>query len=174
MMFMGSKYLEYSSSIRIKYNYTGNQREIITRQLTVNNWNGVQHQNRQQKYIYNQLNCPVNLEKITRIARIDWGILQGAQGAYCTKLRKIFLIKSLQIRRFSRWSVGGGWSLLLEAKSLKTSSRDHQAQVHSDHMVLVIAKQVAGPCEQRPNSRDIFSWLRWGVLKGELGTSQKT
>ncbi len=40
--------------------------------------------------------------------------------------------------------VGGGWSLLPEAKGLKTSSRDHQALVHSDQMFLVMARQEAG------------------------------
>jgi hypothetical protein len=47
--------------------------------------------------------------------------------------------------------------LLLEAKSLKTSSRDYQARVHSDQMVLEIARREAGLCEQRPDSRLKFS-----------------
>jgi hypothetical protein len=38
------------------------------------------------------------------------------------------------------------WS---EAKSLKTSSRDYQAWVHLDQLVLVMAMREAGPREQR-------------------------
>ncbi len=39
----------------------------------------------------------------------------------------------------------------------EASSRDYQAQVHSDQMVLVIAGQEAGPCEWRLNSKATFS-----------------
>jgi hypothetical protein len=35
--------------------------------------------------------------------------------------RRIILIESTKIRWFSKWSIGGGWNLLLEAKSLKTT-----------------------------------------------------
>jgi hypothetical protein len=58
------------------------------------------------------------------------GDLVGARDKLL-KAKGITLIESTQIRRFSRWSGGGGWSLLSEAKSLKTSSRDHQARVQS-------------------------------------------
>jgi hypothetical protein len=58
----------------------------------------------------------------------------------------------------------GGWSLLSEAKSLKTRSRDYQDCVHSDQMVLVMARLKSGPCERRPNSRSVFLWLRQRIL----------
>jgi hypothetical protein len=62
--------------------------------------------------------------------------------------------------------------LLSEAKSLKTNSRDYQAQVHSDQMVLEIARQEGGPCERRLNSR-ATSLVDTHVRLGTLG-SQKT
>ncbi len=43
----------------------------------------------------------------------------------------------------------GGRSLLSEAKDLRTSSRDDQAQVHSDQMFLVMASGEAGPNKRR-------------------------
>jgi hypothetical protein len=49
------------------------------------------------------------------------GILLGSQETYCAKPRGITLIESTWIKRF----LMGGWSLLSEFKSLKTSSRDH-------------------------------------------------
>ncbi len=81
------------------------------------------------------------------------GILLSPHGAYCTRPRGITLIEFTQIKRFSRWSGGGGWSLLLQAKSLKTNLSDHQARDRSDQMVLVTASREAGLCERRPNSR---------------------
>ncbi len=87
--------------------------------------------NQQMYIIYNQLNHHFSLGKILRVAEITGGILLSIQGAYCTKPKGITLIESTQIRMFSKWSGGRGWSLLSEAKSLKTSSRDHQAQVDS-------------------------------------------
>ncbi len=81
----------------------------------------------------------------------------------------ITLIESTQIRWFSRWSGEGGWSLVLEAKSLKTNSKAYQTWVHSDQMVLVIARWKAGPCERRPNLRATSSDdLRW-----ELGNNSR-
>jgi hypothetical protein len=50
----------------------------------------------------------------------------------------------------------GSWSLFLEAKKLKTNSKDYQPRVHSDQMVLVIARQDTGPCERRQHSRATF------------------
>jgi hypothetical protein len=47
--------------------------------------------------------------------------------------------------------------LLSEAKGLKTSSRDHQTRVHSDQMVLAMARLEAGLCERWTNSRTTFS-----------------
>ncbi len=49
--------------------------------------------------------------------------------------------------------------LVIGGQESQTSSRDHQAQVHSDQMVLMMATWEAGPCEQRPkpNSRATFS-----------------
>jgi hypothetical protein len=69
-----------------------------------------------------------------RMAGISWEVLINIQGTYCAKTReiRITLIKSTRIRRFSRWSGGGGYFLLSDARSLKTSSRDYQAQVYSD------------------------------------------
>jgi hypothetical protein len=49
------------------------------------------------------------------------------------------------------------WSLLSGAKSLKTYSKDFQARVHSNQMVLMIAWQEADPCQRRLNSRAILS-----------------
>ncbi len=43
-----------------------------------------------------------------------------------------------------------------KARSFKTRSRDYEARVHSDQMVLVIARREADPCEQRLNSRPTF------------------
>jgi hypothetical protein len=41
--------------------------------------------------------------------------------------------------------------VLSEAKSLETSSKKtDRLEAHSDQMVLVIVRQEAGPCEQRP------------------------
>jgi hypothetical protein len=63
----------------------------------------------------------------------------GAQGTYCTKPRGGHLDpvhsdqKVLVVIR--QWRL----ILLSKAKSLKTSPRDHQAQVHLDQMILVIA-----------------------------------
>jgi hypothetical protein len=45
---------------------------------------------------------------------------------------------------------GGGWSLSLEAKSLKLTQDDYQARDYSDQMVLVTVRQEGGPCEWRP------------------------
>ncbi len=65
--------------------------------------------------------------------------------------------------------------MLKEAKSLKTSSRDYQAQVHSDHIVSMIAKQDAGPRERRLNSRATFSeYTQLRVESGSLNKSQLT
>ncbi len=44
-------------------------------------------QYRQQKCIYNQLNCLVNSGKVTKIAEIKWGVALGTQGEHCTKPR---------------------------------------------------------------------------------------
>ncbi len=49
-------------------------------------------------------------------------VLLCAQGTYC-RPGGIILIESTKIRWFSRWSGGGGWSLLSEAKSLKTTQK---------------------------------------------------
>jgi hypothetical protein len=47
--------------------------------------------------------------------------------------------------------------LVIRFKSLKTSSRDYQARVHSDQLVLMIARWEASPCEQSPKPRATFS-----------------
>ncbi len=47
--------------------------------------------------------------------------------------------------------------MLLGTKSLKTSSGDYQARVHSDQIFLMIARRKAGPCEWWLNSRATFS-----------------
>jgi hypothetical protein len=47
--------------------------------------------------------------------------------------------------------------LVTGGQSFKTSSRDYQAQVHSDQMVLVIARLEVGPCEQKSKSKARFS-----------------
>jgi hypothetical protein len=76
-----------------------------------------------------------------------------------------------------RW---GKLALVIRGQKSQTSSRNHQAQVHSDQMVLVMARQEAGLCKRRPNSRDTFSddaqmrvrkqllAVSWGLLKGAL------
>ncbi len=52
---------------------------------------------------------------------------------------------------------GGRLVLVIGGQESQTSSRDQQAQVHSDQMVLVMARRKAIPCERRSNSRATFS-----------------
>ncbi len=81
-----------------------------------------------------------------RVAGISWGTywalkwhIAQSQGG---------LAWSIPLRSEGSWGERGGWSLWLEAMILKASSRDHQAWVHSDQMVLMLAKQEAGPWKQ--------------------------
>jgi hypothetical protein len=93
---------------------------------------------------------------VTRSARINWGILLGTQETYWPKPGGVTLIESTQIRKFSDdQAVEAG--PCYRRQSLNTSSSDHKARDHSYQMVLMMARQGAGPCEQRPNSRVIFS-----------------
>jgi hypothetical protein len=92
--------------------------------------------------------CSIGMKR-ARVAGTNLVTLLGAQGTYYTKPRGITFIEFTRIRRFSRRSDREGWSLLSEAKSLKTSSRDHQAGNHSDQMVPMMARQETGPWEQR-------------------------
>ncbi len=62
-------------------------------------------------------NHPVQYQWNSRITRtVSWqqagyyGLLLCAQGTFCSRPRGITLIESTQIRWFSRWSGGGGWS----------------------------------------------------------------
>ncbi len=75
-----------------------------------------------------------------RVARISWSPTGLSRDTLC-KAKGITLIESTQVRRFSRWSGGGGWSLSSETKSLRIKPKDHQAGVHSDQIVLVIASR---------------------------------
>ncbi len=68
----------------------------------------------------------------------------------------------------------GGWSFLLEAKSLKINSKDYQARVYSDQMLLVIARLEAGPCELRQNSRATFSKEAQMRVGKQLKTAKKS
>jgi len=102
-----------------------------------------------------------------RVAGINWGILLGIQGLYGTKPRGITLIESTQIRR---WSGGGGCSLLSEAKSLKTSSQDRQARIHSHQMVRMMARQEAGMHKWRWTQGLHFRELRlWTIQDAQWG-----
>jgi hypothetical protein len=82
-----------------------------------------------------------------RAARINWGnptrhssdILHKAKGDHLDQVHSDQKV----LATFRR----GSWSLLSEAKSLKTSSRDHKVRVNSDQMALVMASQEAGLCE---------------------------
>ncbi len=47
--------------------------------------------------------------------------------------------------------------LVIEGQESQTSSRDHQALVHSDQMVLMMARWEAGLCELRLKPRATFS-----------------
>ncbi len=49
--------------------------------------------------------------------------LTGCSRGTLHKAKRITLIESTKIRWFSRQLGGGGWSLLLEAKSIKTTQR---------------------------------------------------
>jgi hypothetical protein len=69
---------------------------------------------------YNSLDRYFNWEQSMNTAGRNVGF------AMCSKdilhrTRGIILIEFTKIRWFSRWSDGGGWSLLSEAKSLKTA-----------------------------------------------------
>jgi hypothetical protein len=68
-------------------------------------------------------------------------ILHNANGDHLDRV-----YSGQKVIEVTRW---GGWSFWSEATSLKTKPRDHQAQVHSDQMGLVMARQEAGPCEWR-------------------------
>jgi hypothetical protein len=65
------------------------------------------------------------------------------------KQKGIILIESTQVRRFLRWSGGGGWSLSLEAKCPKTSQGTIRS-VHSDQIVLMMARREARLHKGRP------------------------
>ncbi len=80
-------------------------------------------------YMYNMLDYHFNERKLMNTARKLWGLL-STKGTYYTGQEGITLIESTKIRWFSRWSGGGGMSLLSEAKSLKLPNEGHQAQVH--------------------------------------------
>jgi hypothetical protein len=85
------------------------------------------------------------------------------------KAKGVILIEPTQIRRFLKWSGGGGWSLWSEAKIFKTSSRDHQDQVQSDQMVLVMARHEADPCERSQTQGLRFFKLKpWGTTRLEF------
>jgi hypothetical protein len=51
-----------------------------------------------------------------------------------------------------------------------TSSRDHQARLHSDQIVLAMTRWEAGPCEHRTNSRASSSDESWKTTLGSLET----
>jgi hypothetical protein len=76
-------------------------------------------------------NGPVQYQSNSIITIISWEqpeyyrFLICDQGTFCVRPRGIILVKSTQIRWFSRWSGGEGWSSRAvaqraEAKSLKT------------------------------------------------------
>ncbi len=150
-----------------------NETEWIPREINVQN---AIRSTDSKMYTYNQWNCHFSQRESKTVARISWGYLLVAQGTYCAKLRGVTLIESTQIWWFSRWSGEGGWSLLLEAKSLKTGARDHQAQVHSEQMVHVMARQegvcISGGQTQRLHS---FKWNSKGfkTLKWELENNSR-
>ncbi len=72
-----------------------------------------------------------------RVARISWEPTESSRDT----LGKAKGVTLIPLR--SEGSQGdqvGGWSLWSEVKSLKTISRDNQARVHSDQMVLVMVR----------------------------------
>ncbi len=109
-------------------------------------------------------------EKIVKVVVLSWGTIGCSRDILC-KAKGITLIESTQIRRFSRWSGWGGWSLWSDTKSLKTSSRDHQAWVNSDQIVLLMARHEADPCEQRQDSRATLSQAK---AKGNSNCSNES
>jgi hypothetical protein len=106
------------------------------------------HDREQKTYIYSQLNC-LSSQRQTKVAGICWEILLSTQRTYCAQPSGITLILYTQIEG-PRDDQAGRLVLIIGGKSLKTSSRDFQAQVHSDQMVLVIARREASLCEQSP------------------------
>jgi hypothetical protein len=70
-------------------------------------------------YTYNSLKRSFN-KKVTEYSLENKGLTVRSR-EILHKRRRIILIESTKIRWFSRWSGGGGWSFLLEAKNLKTT-----------------------------------------------------
>ncbi len=68
-----------------------------------------------------------------RIAGINWGILLGLKGHIAQSQGGITLIESTQIEVSPGDQAG-------KAKSLKTSSWDHQARVHGSVTKFIISK----------------------------------
>ncbi len=78
-----------------------------------------------------------------------YGFLLCAQGTFCFKPMGIILVKSTQIRWFSRWSGGGGWSGRAEAQRRPRVSKLRAkglSTYHSSETVVEAARREAtGP-----------------------------
>jgi hypothetical protein len=121
LLITGSKYLEYISSITIMHNDNNNQTKSILNEKQQKTQLGVWYTVHRRNDLYNDWTI-----FLIKLKRRYPGLIRDAlctQGTYCAKLRGITLIESTQIKWFSKWSDGEGWSLLSEAKSLKTTSK---------------------------------------------------
>ncbi len=136
LLFMGSKCLEYISSIRTMHKWHKNCQQSAMKQLDKYVWITIEslewaermptkmhNVNTQYEQFNNSLGRYFNTGRIMKTAGKRRNLL-SAQGTSRDTLHRpqgITLIESSKIRWFSRWSDGAGWSLLSEAKRPKTT-----------------------------------------------------
>jgi hypothetical protein len=111
----------------------------------VNNQNGLQYTVfTAGMYLHNQLNHCFNWREITRVAGIEWG---GPTGHSRDILH---LDRDHSDQNVLKGIRQGRLVLVIEGQDSQTNSRDHQPPVHSDQMVLVMARQETDLHKQRP------------------------
>ncbi len=90
-----------------------------------------------------------NWRELTRVAGINWGILLGAPGTYCITPKGDHLDRVHSDQKVLEMIKRGRLVLVFCGQESQTSSRDHQAWVHSGQMILLVARRKAGPHKRR-------------------------
>ncbi len=112
----GSKYLEYNSSIRTETILNKSNNRTLNKHLT-EYWiieQSKPNKNRTDRIIGWTAERN-NREQNRTNRKLKW-IQDNEYETFCFRPRGIILIESTQIRWFSRWSGGGGWSGRAEAQ----------------------------------------------------------
>ncbi len=121
LLITGSKYLEYMSSITRMHNDNNYQPKLILNEKQQITQLGVRYTVHKKNVLHNDWTI-----FLIKLKRRYQGLISDPtmhSRDILHKAKRITLIESTQIRWFSKWSDEEGWSLLSEAKSLKTSSK---------------------------------------------------